>query len=612
MYRYPEDTIATADNLSTSRLNDALESMSESSYNELWSVLSKAAALATEEHCPAESKVLWLLADASSMMLMPDRVNEPFAPATVYGDRRSAIPSDLKADDVALFAAIAFQLENILLRARVCDLVWLCGKPRNTKFALGAIDAYCAVAPTPESWRNDALDCWERAISLCLNLQKEGLSRVEVLEVSVLKLFDDAISIDDLFAISLARILFDKGLGRDRAEGTADSLAKRGSELAQAGDHEGARCRLEAAAKWYGRAENKNRQADITCQIAESWASAASHRATNSRLGNTCAAFWYENAIQTYRKVPRQFRDTRAVNARIEELHLLLAKAGRASVEDKVVGSKSVEIREIIEAAGASVSGKTMEDALFALANIYSGARSSKLKESAERTLSTHRLHSLFHSTHLSRDGRVVAKVPGHSFGEKESPEYQLNLWAEMVSQYKLEIALVAQGQLLPALRAFSFDHRIREDDLRNIVDRSPLVPRDRVALFAKGLFAGFELDLVSALHILVPQVENLVRWHLKLARAKTSTLSADGVETENGLSTLVGLSEFACIFGEDLAFEIKALFCDPLGPNLRNEVAHGLLDDLNCGTRYTFYAWWFVLRLTFNTFWNAAQKAEV
>jgi len=54
---------------------------------------------------------------------------------------------DLKAADVALFAAIAFQLENVLLRAWVCNLVSLCGKPRDTKFALGAIDACFAISP---------------------------------------------------------------------------------------------------------------------------------------------------------------------------------------------------------------------------------------------------------------------------------------------------------------------------------------------------------------------------------------------------------------------------------------------------------------------------------
>ena len=58
-----------------------------------------------------------------------------------------------------------------------------------------------------------------------------------------------------------------------------------------------------------------------------------------------------------------------------------------------------------------------------------------------------------------------------------------------------------------------------------------------------------------------------------------------------------------------DLAFELKALFCDAFGPNLRNEIAHGLLDDASCQTAQAVYAWWFLLRLTFNTFWNAARK---
>ena len=60
-------------------------------------------------------------------------------------------------------------------------------------------------------------------------------------------------------------------------------------------------------------------------------------------------------------------------------------------------------------------------------------------------------------------------------------------------------------------------------------------------------------------------------------------------------------------IFGEDLSFEIKALFCDPFGPNLRNELAHGLLGDRACESTSAIYAWWFGLKLVFNTFWNAS-----
>ena len=62
-------------------------------------------------------------------------------------------------------------------------------------------------------------------------------------------------------------------------------------------------------------------------------------------------------------------------------------------------------------------------------------------------------------------------------------------------------------------------------------------------------------------------------------------------------------------IFGEDLAFEIRALFCDPFGPNLRNELAHGLVEYNKAQSFYSIYAWWLLLRIIFNTYWNAYQQ---
>jgi hypothetical protein len=62
-------------------------------------------------------------------------------------------------------------------------------------------------------------------------------------------------------------------------------------------------------------------------------------------------------------------------------------------------------------------------------------------------------------------------------------------------------------------------------------------------------------------------------------------------------------------VFGDDLTFEIKALFCDSLGANLRNELAHGLVDHNACNSLHGVYAWWLTLRLVFNTFWNAARQ---
>lgn len=611
MYRYPEGTIATADDLRTSRLANAIASASAEDYPSVWQALSTAAAAALEEARPAEAKALWLAADAASMMLKPKSVNEPFAPVAVFGDRRSAIASDFSHDDIAMFASVATEVESHLLRARLSDVVWLCGRPRDANFARIAIDAYCAVPLTTDSWAQDARDCWERAIALCLQLRAGAGPRLEQIETTLLSIFDTSIGTDGFFALSVSRLLFENNLGRNRGRETADRLADRGGEVAEKSSYE-AREYLEAAAAWYGRLAEKELHADMTCAVAETWAKEAESRASADQASNMVAASFYENAIQTLRRVPRALRAARAVDQRLTELHGLLEHAGKASLgEMGVVSSGPIDISELVEAAQALVRGKDLPGALLALCNVHRGARRSKLKQFAEQMLREHPLQTLFASTHRSRDGRVVAKRPSFGFGSVDSEEYRVALWAEMVKYYSMEIGLIVQGQVLPALDVLSLEHRVREADLEYMVRKSPIVPAGRASLIAKGLFAGFERDLVSALHLLVPQVEHLVRWHLKMAGVKTTTLSLDGVETENGLSTLVDLPEVSSIFGEDLAFEFKALFCDAMGPNLRNEVAHGLLDASNCQTAQTLYAWWLVLRITFNTFWNAAHKPQ-
>lgn len=611
MHRYPEGTIATAEDLRTSRMNDAIASASREGYASIWQALSTAAAAALEEGKAAEAKALWLVADAASMMLKPKSVSEPFAPITVFGNRRSAIASDFTPDDVAIFAAVAAEVANNYVRARLSDLVWLCAVPRDASYARMAIDAYRSVPLTAESWSRDARDCWERAIALCLQLRAGASPRLEQIEAALLSIFDSNIRTDGFFALSVSRLLFENKLGRSRGRETADRLAERGQELMERSSYE-ARGYLDAAALWYERLSERELQADMTCAVAETWAKEAETRASGDQPSNMVAASFYENAIQTLRRVPKGLRAFRAVDQRLTELYARLEQAGKASLgEMGVVSSGPIDISGLVAAAQASVRGRDLSGALLAFCNVYQGARKPKMKEFAERMLREYPLQALFASTHLSRDGRVVAKRPGFGFGSVDSEAYQTTLWAEMVRHYSMEIDLIVQGQLLPALEVLSLEHRVREADLEYMLRNSPIVPAGRAALFAKGLIAGFERDLTSAVHLLVPQVEHLVRWHLKAAGAKTTTLSLDGIETENGLSTLMELPEVAAIFGEDLAFEFKALFCDAFGPNLRNEVAHGLLDASSCQTAQTFYAWWLVLRIAFNTFWNAAHKQQ-
>ena len=137
-------------------------------------------------------------------------------------------------------------------------------------------------------------------------------------------------------------------------------------------------------------------------------------------------------------------------------------------------------------------------------------------------------------------------------------------------------------------------------DDARRIVDHSAFVMPSRSKLFETGINAGFQEDFITAINILVPQVENSVRCLLQDSGAIVYNLKDDGTEEVKTLHALLDLPEAADIFEADLLFTLKAVFCSKFGLNLRNDNAHGLLSDGFFFSRRAYYGWWLVFRLCY------------
>jgi hypothetical protein len=289
-----------------------------------------------------------------------------------------------------------------------------------------------------------------------------------------------------------------------------------------------------------------------------------------------------------------------------------LNESGEKALDEMgLISTPGVDITQLVENARKSVKGKSATEALLAFANLHRGVKVDEMRKSALERMQQFVFSSLFSSTVMSRDGRVIAKRPAMSLGAEPSEDDEIAIRSEMVRDYGILVNIVVQGDIWPALEVLLLEHRLRVADFVGLANQSPIVPKGRAGLFGKALFAGFDRDFVTALHLLIPQIEHLVRIHLKQAGAKTTNLDKDGIENENGLSTLMDLPEAKTVFGKDLAFELKTLFCDAFGPNLRNELAHGLIDEDACHSPFAIYAWWFALRLVFNTWWNAARKDD-
>ncbi|WP_296508440.1 DUF4209 domain-containing protein [Rhodoferax sp.] len=609
--RYAIDLIVTAQDFVECDWKSSLAEIEREGYSAMWQAFSSAARKASEDNRLSHGKALWLLADACSMMLSPKSLNEPFKPFMVMEGRRSVIPDDLSESDIAFYAEIVDAIDDAWLKARIADLVWLKQRPRNVQFALAAIDAYRQIPLDTETWVRGGHECWERAISLARMLRAGSGTRLTEMEAAVFDAFNTATKESGFLGLWLADLLDSNGFGRTHSSVIAQKLNTLAVDFEGDGDIHRSREFFDAASRWFDRSGDEAKSAEMTVAVAEGWVKEAIARASSDQPSHMVAASFYEKAIQIYRSIPRSQRSIHRGDERIAELHRHMNDAGEKSLDELgSVKTPGVDISELVENARKSVAGKSVQDALFSFANIYQGARVDQVRTAAEKILQQSIFRRLAGSTHLSRDGRVIAKQPAAGFDNAPASDDPA-LWAQMVHDYQILINIVVHGDIWPAHEVLLQEHRLREDDFIGLASQSPIVPRGRERLFGKALHAGYDRDFTVAMHLLAPQIEHMVRFHLKNAGVKTTNLDIDGIENENGLSTLMGLLETETVFGKDLSFEIKALFCDALGPNLRNELAHGLLDDDSFQSIHAIYAWWMGLRLVFNTFWNAARKAE-
>lgn len=601
--RYPVDLPISAQDFADSGWKEAISGTPREGYPAMWQAFSTAARDAIEQGRHEHGKVLWLLADACSMKLSPSSPNEPFRPIAVVHDRRTVVPDDLTNADVLFFAEIVDAVDDDWLKARLSDLVWLKGQPRNQMFALKAIDAYRSIPLDTETWIQDRRKYWERAIRLAQMLKGGAGDRLEQMEASIIAAFKAATRADGFLGFWLADLLKSNGLGRVHRAEVASKLETLAHGFDGEGDLYGAREYFSAAAEWHRAIPDKIKAAEMTVAVAEGWVKEAIARSASESPSHMVAASFYENAIQTYRTIPRAGRATHRVDERIAELRAHLNDSGERSLgEMGLIQTPGVDLTQIVENARQSVTGKSAQEALLAFANLYGGVNAEELRSRALKRMRQYPLQSLFAGTVLSHGGRVIARCPAMSFGGELTESDETAIRAEMIHRYGILVSIVVCGKIWPALEVLLLEHRLCEGYFVEVSRQSPLVPKERAGLFGKALFAGYERDFVTALHLLVPQIEHMVRVHLKEAGAQTTNLDKDGIENENGMNTLMELPEVEQVFGRSLAFELKSLFCDAFGPNLRNELAHGLLDEAECRSPYAIYAWWRALRLTFNT----------
>ena len=152
---------------------------------------------------------------------------------------------------------------------------------------------------------------------------------------------------------------------------------------------------------------------------------------------------------------------------------------------------------------------------------------------------------------------------------------------AEVFDQYRFN-AVCTGLSLDLTFAVFRDEGGLDVDALSGVLQRSPFIDEDAIEILEVGLERYLSGDYVSAMHVLIPQLEDVLRGTLRRLGGSTTSIRG-GVTREIDLDQVLSADELGELLGEDMIFYLRYLLAEQLGMNLRNSVAHGLIRKSEC-----------------------------
>ncbi|MBI5928518.1 MAG: DUF4209 domain-containing protein [Chloroflexi bacterium] len=527
-----------------------------------------------------------LLSEVASMWLDSEK-NEPLKPMMVFEGRETATPQNIKDEFIELLANFLPHIHDPELNARVADILWL--RKRDYLSGKQAISTYLSAAQNlegTEHWISQVIKRVERSIQLARQLNDhDGLQNAINYLKYILERYKADSSLEPYVLLHVLDLLEKYKLMKENAGGFA--------ALAEIGATEGERQKnwriaqqyWRNKAKWHQLEDNGEKARLALVAAAEVDVYQAKQAADEIPPRFLASTAFIEDAITALRRIGGQ-------QERIDELHNLLIQYGQESLKQMGEISFSMDVKSYVDKARNAVTRRTVEEALTIWLQLADFPALDRLRAEAKRNIAEYPFRFLVSSRTLNDLGKTVTRQTG---GDLESDEIVRDEMLRLATIYQeADVASV----IGPALYQINIEHNIRIQDLLPVLENNPFVPIGHEDIYAKGLVAGLRDDGLVAAHLLLPQLESSLREILILSGKITSGLGNDLIQDEYPLSTILYWPELVNIFGADVVFSLRALLVERYGSNLRNLMAHGLMQHKDFYSYRITYLTWLTLKL--------------
>jgi len=475
---------------------------------------------------------------------------------------------ELDGEVVAHWEARAQSAKDPVMRARYADAVWdlkqgITHERPSHEFAQMAIDAYLVASRERlYTMEIEGVNWLKRALSLSLSIR--NTERTKLVVARMFEFYDEVarpqkagvwiFPFDTLYGKKnlltpeqQTKIITDLEL----------MLARTSSGKPEEFDPHGAQAAAERLAQHYKR---QNDKANVE-RVIKIYGSAFER--ISKEASPMLATAWLQPVIERY--------EQEGLKQEAERLQLMHADKGKNIASDLKEVSARVEIKkEDIEKEIERLIGSG--DLNTSLLNITRAFIPSvdQARKFLEQMRTEAPLLSMFNVGIIEKDGHTSAKIGSLD----EDPDGRLHRQlGQTIGFYQPFLALT-----LERLRE---TYKPSVDDIFKFLHESPFFADTEKGLLREGLDAYEKEDFVKAIHILVPQIEHILRNFLGVLGIPTlkTVRNHPGIMDAKSMNDILSDERMQEVLTENLWRYLTVLYVEKKGGlNLRNDLAHGLL----------------------------------
>jgi hypothetical protein len=369
-------------------------------------------------------RVFQFIGQLAFMHLNPSNPDIPFSAAVVMGTKRSAMLDDYGEEELPLVHKLADETAIPALRARFSDILWVRRKDykKAEQAAKDYLESFRAI-DSAEKWVLD-IQSLERGMALARLIGQKRPLFAAYTEFIETRLKNLEAGCNDAYGLHLLDLLAEHRSGDFNtsariAESIGDRLETKASSFL-------AREYYQRAARFYDLLGNTAATRNVLTKKGESWVAQANACIGQSGRGYIVATGDLARGIEC-------LRQAKADATRIETLHKTLIGWQEKSKGEMQTFSHEMDISRLVDAARKHIEGKTLPDAVFAMALGHPVINCDELRKRVLKNAEQFPLTTLFSGSLLASDGRVVAHKP--SGFTRDAEEREKFIEAEMFHQ---------------------------------------------------------------------------------------------------------------------------------------------------------------------------------